>query len=209
MQTRIGIFGGTFDPVHLGHLIVAEVLRVRLDLDEVRFLPAGRPPHKPDQTLSADYDRIAMLRLAIKATPHFSISLMEIEREGPSFTADTVESLRRDLPEDGELYFLMGQDSMRDLPKWHQPSRIVRSARIGVARRPGVDVNIDDVETAIPEARGRVALVDVPLIGISSSDVREAVANRGPFWFQVLPEVADYIVEKGLYLHPGLTSPNG
>ncbi|HUG17320.1 MAG TPA: nicotinate-nucleotide adenylyltransferase [Thermomicrobiales bacterium] len=206
---RVGVFGGTFDPIHVGHLIVADVLRSALKLSEVRFLPAGRPPHKPDQQLSSDHDRVAMLGLALQDCPRFTISTMEIERAGPSYTADTVQSIRRDLSPESELYFLMGQDSLRDLPTWHQPWRIVDHARIGVALRPGVDVVLTDVFEAMPSARGRIDLVSVPLIGISSSDIRKAVASGGPIRFQVPPAVADYIQAHGLYLQYAATTPSG
>jgi nicotinate-nucleotide adenylyltransferase len=198
-QNRIGVFGGTFDPIHIGHLIAAEVLRIRLGLGEVQFLPAGMPPHKPEQILSSNSDRLAMLELAIGDTPDFSICRIDIDRDGPSYTADTVELLKAGFGDDVELYFLMGHDSLRDLPRWHQPWRITQHARLGVARRPGVMVSLDDVYAAIPSTRNRIDLVDVPLIGVSSTDIRQAVATGGPFRFQVMPAVADYIVAKGLY----------
>jgi nicotinate-nucleotide adenylyltransferase len=208
-ECRIGVFGGTFDPIHIGHLIIAEVFRVRLRLDEIRFLPAGRPPHKPDQMLSSDGDRVSMLELAIAGSAHYSISRLDIDRAGPSYTADTVEMLRRDLPSKTELYFLMGHDSLRDLPTWHDPERIIEHARLGVALRPGVSVRLDDIYAAIPACVGRIELIDVPLIGISSSEVRQAVRNAGPFRYQVLPSIADYIDARGLYRKAEVETANG
>lgn len=199
---RLGVFGGTFDPVHVGHLIIAEILRHRLLLDHVTFLPAGRPPHKPDRELASDRDRVGMLDLAIANSPHFSISTIDLERPGPSYTAESLAFMQHDLGPDCELYLLMGQDSLRDFPNWHRPGDIARIARLGVALRPDVNVSIDEVEQAVPETRDRIHLVNVPLIGISSSEIRMNVSQRGPYRFQVLPAVADYIEAHQLYEQP-------
>jgi nicotinate-nucleotide adenylyltransferase len=146
---RVGVFGGTFDPVHVGHLIVAEILRHRLALSRIIFLPAGRPPHKPAQELASDEDRINMLALSIGGSPHFSISTLalsiggsphfsistiDIDRIGPSYTSESLRMLRDQIGHLHELYFLMGQDSLRDFPSWHRPDLIARQARFGVAR---------------------------------------------------------------------------
>jgi nicotinate-nucleotide adenylyltransferase len=195
------VFGGTFDPIHVGHLIMAEILRHALRLDEVVFLPAGRPPHKPDQDVTADEHRLWMLDLAIAGAPHFSISRIDIERAGLSYTAESLAILRRSFPSDCELYFLMGQDSLRDFPNWHRPDLIARQARLGVALRPGVSVSVEQIASAVPETRGRVELVSVPLIGISSRDLRRQIRDGGPFRYQVLPDVADYIMDHQLYRH--------
>jgi nicotinate-nucleotide adenylyltransferase len=122
---RIGILGGTFDPVHLGHLIIAEELRFRLRLETVLFLLAGRPPHKTDVDISPDVDRLVMLSQAIVGNPHFELSLIDLNRVGLSYTADSLASIQRDKP-GAELFFLMGEDSLRDLPTWHDPNRIAR-----------------------------------------------------------------------------------
>jgi nicotinate-nucleotide adenylyltransferase len=195
----LGIFGGTFDPIHVGHLIVAEILLHRLRLDHVAFLPAGRPPHKQDQRTASDADRLAMLELAIAGTPHFSICRLDIDRAGLSYTADTLALLRRDLQPTCELYFLMGQDSLRDFPSWHRPHAIARQARLGVALRPGVEVSVADIHQLVPESRDRIELVSVPLIGISSRELRATISADGPYRFQVPPAVADYIAAQGLY----------
>lgn len=199
-QERVGVFGGTFDPVHVGHLIVAEILRHRLALSRIVFLPAGRPPHKPGQELASDEDRINMLALSIGGSPHFSISTIDIDRLGPSYTSDSLRTLREQLGASCELYFLMGQDSLRDFPNWHRPDLIARQARLGVALRPGYDVSVEEIADAVPETRGRVELVSVPLIGISSRELRASIRAHGPFRFQVVPAVANYIDERRLYL---------
>lgn len=199
---RVGIFGGTFDPPHVGHLIIAEILRQALDLAEVRFLPAGRPPHKVLNDVSADHHRLAMLDLAMLDAPHFSISRVDIDRQGLSYTADSLTVIRNGLGPETEMLFLMGQDSMRDLPNWSRPERIVNQARLGVALRPGFDVSVADVVAHIPEAEGRIELVDVPLIGISSRDLRATIRAGGPYRYQVLPSVYDYIEQHHLYRSP-------
>lgn len=194
------VFGGTFDPIHVGHLIIAEIMRHHLELDQVVFLPAGRPPHKPDQVLSSDEDRLAMLELAIGDSPAFSVSTIEIERPGASYTSDTLLELKEAAGAGCELYFLMGQDSLRDFPTWHRPDLIAQRARLLVALRPGVSVSVRDVERAVPETTGRIQLVPVPLIGISSRELRESIRSGGPYRFQVPTKVADYIASNRLYL---------
>lgn len=196
---RIGIFGGTFDPIHVGHLIVAEIMLYELGLDRIEFLPAGMPPHKPAHKPATDLDREAMIERSIAPEPRFSLNRVDTQRPGPSYTVETLQILRRNLPGDTELLFLMGQDSLRDFPTWHEPRSIAGLARLGVARRPGVDVTVSDIERAVPEAVGRIQLIDVPLLDISSSDIRERVRTGRPFRFQVAPAVADYILEHGLY----------
>lgn len=197
---RLAVFGGTFDPVHLGHLVIAEIMRVRLRFDQVVFLPAGRPPHKPDQALSSDADRLRMLRLALADAPEFVVSTIDIDRPGASYTADTLEVLQRQAGPSCELYFLMGQDSLRDFPAWHRPDLIATRARLVVALRPGVRVSVDEIERAVPESRDRIQLVPVPLIGISSRELRVSIRAGGPYRYQVPPSVADYIHARRLYL---------
>lgn len=199
MTPRIGVFGGTFDPIHVGHLIAAEILRHTLRLEQVIFLPAGRPPHKPSQVLAPDADRVAMLKLALAGQPAFTISMIDLERPGYSYTARSLELLREELPIGVELYFLMGQDSLRDFPNWRYPDQIARQVRLGVAQRPGFDIEVAAIEAAVPETAGRIELVPIPLIGVSSRDLRQRISCGKPFRYQVLPAVADYIERHGLY----------
>ncbi|HEX5165962.1 MAG TPA: nicotinate-nucleotide adenylyltransferase [Thermomicrobiales bacterium] len=196
---QVALFGGTFDPVHIGHLIIAEIMRHHLRLDQVVFLPAGRPPHKPDQILSSDDDRLAMLRLAIADAPAFTISTIDIERPGASYTADSLRVIQDLAGPACQLHFLMGQDSLRDFPTWHRPDLIAGLARLVVALRPGVSVSVDQIEEAVPAAKDRIQLVPVPLIGISSRELRGTIRAGGPYRYQVLPSVADYIEQHRLY----------
>jgi nicotinate-nucleotide adenylyltransferase len=195
---RIGIFGGTFDPVHLGHLIVASEMRHALALTRVLFVPAGRPPHKPGAPITADAHRVAMLDLALSPIPTFEISRLDLDRAGPSYTADLLTILHA-FHSAAELLFLMGADSLRDLPTWHDPARILSLARLGVARRPGVRIDLAAVTTAVPATRGRIHLVDIPLIGISGTDIRRRVGQRRPITFHVPAAVEDYIHAHHLY----------
>jgi nicotinate-nucleotide adenylyltransferase len=196
---KLAVFGGTFDPVHIGHLIIAEIMRHHLKLERVIFLPAGQPPHKPDQILSADADRLAMLKLAIAGNDAFTISTVDLDRPGASYTADTLRVLQDQAGAHCQLHFLMGQDSLRDFPTWHRPDLIAERARLVVALRPGISVSVEQVEQAVPAARDRIELVPVPLIGISSRELRAAIRSGGPFRYQVLPKVADYIESRRLY----------
>lgn len=197
-EDRLGIFGGTFDPIHLGHLIIAEELRYRLGLGQVLFLPAARPPHKTDRHISPDRERALMVELAIDGNPAFAISYVDLERGGLSYTADSLEILREQYP-DQQLYFLMGQDSLRDLPNWHDPNRIARLARLGVALRPGVEVDVNRIVQQVPDAAGRIDLVDVPLIQIASRVIRERVRSGLPIRYQVPRSVELFIAHRGLY----------
>ncbi|MDQ3695154.1 MAG: nicotinate-nucleotide adenylyltransferase [Chloroflexota bacterium] len=195
---RIGILGGTFDPVHLGHLIIATELAEALGLDEVLFVPAGRPPHKADLVVSPDRDRLAMLRLALSGNPAFDISTIELDRPGPSYTADLLATLRQRLP-DADLIFLMGEDSLRDLPTWRDPAAIVQAAELGVAMRPDSTADLQDIYHSLPEARGRIHIVPTTLIGISSSELRVRVRDGGSVRYQVPELVESYIRDNGLY----------
>jgi|SRR5579884_557620 len=199
---RIGIFGGTFDPIHLGHLIVASELRFALKLERVLFVLAPRPPHKTAQEISDYDDRLAMLRLALASVPDFEISATEHDRPGLSFTADTLALLSPELAP-ARLFFLMGGDSLRDFPTWHEPDRIATLAELGVAARPNVEPDVSRIEQEVPAARDRIHLVPVPLIGISSREIRRRVRAGEPIRFQVPLTVETYIRARGLYLPPG------
>lgn len=197
-RRRIGVFGGTFDPVHVGHLIVAAEMRFALALDIVLWVPAGDPPHKPNQIITSARHRLRMLELAIAGRDEFAIDPIDLERGGPSYTADTVARVQDRHPGD-TIVFLMGADSLRDLHTWREPERILAIAEIGVARRPDVDFDLDSVFIRLPAARDRTTIVDVPLIGIASRDVRRRVAAAEPIAFQVPDQVERYIRRHRLY----------
>jgi nicotinate-nucleotide adenylyltransferase len=197
--TRIGVFGGTFDPIHIGHLIIATEMKHALGLEHVLFVLAARPPHKSEQEISENQHRLAMLQLALEGNQTFEVSELELNRPGSSYTADTLEALSLDFPR-AKLIFLMGEDSLRDLPQWHDPDRIVQLAEIAVAARPGIDVDVGSIHKAIAGSAGRIHLVETPEIGISARDIRERVASGKPIAYQVPYKVEEYIRANGLYL---------
>ncbi|MDQ3044506.1 MAG: nicotinate-nucleotide adenylyltransferase [Chloroflexota bacterium] len=196
--SRVGIFGGTFDPIHLGHLILASEIRFSLGLDRVLFVPAGIPPHKPAQPISSARHRLEMLHLALSENSAFDIHTIDIDRGGISFTVETLELLARELAP-STLVFLMGEDSLRDLPTWRAPGQIATNAELAVATRPGVEVDFRDVIAAVPETRGRIHLIPTPSIEISASDIRNRVATRAPIHYMVPDSVGRYIFDHGLY----------
>jgi nicotinate-nucleotide adenylyltransferase len=195
---RVGIFGGTFDPVHLGHLILAEQCREQGRLDQVWFVPAARPPHKQDMELTPFAQRVEMLQLAIAGQPAFRVEELEKDRPGPSFTAVTLEELHLRHP-DHQWFLLLGGDSLRDLPGWYQPERIVVLAELLVMPRPGAVVpDVEQLRTMLGAAV-RVQVVDVPLIGIASTDLRERLRNGRSARYLTPRAVEAYIVDKRLY----------
>jgi nicotinate-nucleotide adenylyltransferase len=195
---RIGVLGGTFDPVHNGHLYIANALRAALDLERVVWVPAGRPPHKAGQIVSRDRDRLAMLDLALAGSATDVISTIDIDRSGPSYTADTLEVLaERFTP--ARLFFLMGEDSLRDLPTWHDPERLLRVAELAVAARPGVNADLASVAGQVPAVQGRVHPVPTEEIAISSSEIRKRVRENQSIHGLVPAPVEAYIRDHGLY----------
>ncbi len=194
----IGLLGGTFDPIHHGHLAIASEVLHALELDQVLFVPAGRPPHKPDQIISSDAERLRMLELAIAGRSGFGISMLDLERNGPSYSVDLLRAFRAANPA-VEPVFILGADSLVDLPNWRDPDEIARLARIAVAGRPGVTVDMATLEMEIPALRGRVTFVDVPLLDISSRDLRQRVRDEQPIWYLLPRPVEEYIEKQGLY----------
>jgi len=182
--TRIGVFGGTFDPVHVGHLAIANAALDELDLDRVYFVPARRSPLKQDGPVASAEDRLAMLSAAIAGEPRFRVSGIELDRKGPSFTVDTLETLRAE----GELFLILGSDAYADFERWREPARIRALATVVLAARPGA-----------PNAPAGVRVLDSPLMDISSRELR-ARAARGRSLRYLVPEAAlRYIEEHRLY----------
>jgi nicotinate-nucleotide adenylyltransferase len=202
---RIGIFGGTFDPVHTGHLILAEQGREQGRLDEVWFVPAAHPPHKEEPALTRFEQRVEMLALAIAGNPAFRIDELEKERPGPSYTADTLSELRRRHPA-YEFLLLIGSDTLIDLPHWYQPLRVLEHAGLLVMTRPGSTMLTPEQlreRLHLPEQTPlRLEVVQAPQIDISSRDLRRrAAAGRSLRYF--LPRAVEcYIHEKRLYKLP-------
>jgi nicotinate-nucleotide adenylyltransferase len=197
---RIGVFGGAFDPVHYGHLILAEQCREQARLDEVWFVPAARHPFKADTTAAPFDRRVEMLRLAIAGHPAFRVDEVEKGRPGLSYTADTLDELHRQHPAD-DLCLLVGSDTLAELPTWHAPERIVRMAELVVMLRPGHAVpTAADLESSIGHGETvRLQTVDVPLIDLSSRDIRRRVGQGRSIRYMLPRAVEVYIGEKRLY----------
>jgi nicotinate-nucleotide adenylyltransferase len=192
----IGVFGGTFDPPHIGHLALAEWAREQLRLERVLFVPAARPPHKRRAGLSPVADRLAMTRLAVRGNQGFAVSTLELDGAGPSFTVDTLRALRQRAPH-ARLYLLLGADSLDEFRTWRHPEQILGLATLAVARRPGAGAR-SRAWTAGAAAR-RVVWIENPAIDVSSSLLR-ARARAGRSLRYLVPErVAHYIARHGLY----------
>ncbi len=198
---RKGILGGTFDPIHNAHLVVAEEVQRRLSLDEVIFVPAGCPWLKSARPVANPEQRVHMARLAISKSPYYRLSTVEIERPGPSCSVDTVAELRKQMRKDGELYFIMGQDNLAELPRWREPERLVRMCRLVVVPRPGHFLpDLKALETSVPGLHKSLIQLDAPQVDISASLIRERVSQGLPIRHLVPEAVADYIEEHGLYI---------
>ncbi|MCS7047522.1 MAG: nicotinate-nucleotide adenylyltransferase [Gemmataceae bacterium] len=199
---RIGVFGGTFDPVHLGHLIVAEQCREQARLDQVLFIPAARPPHKLDRELTRFDQRVDMLNLAIAGHPAFRVDELERDRPGPSFTYATLEELHRREPAT-EWCLILGGDSLADLASWAKPRRILELATLLVVPRPGTRLPpLDALRQAVglpPDDPLRLQIIAAPLIDIASRDLRRRVAEGRSVRYQLPRAVEAYIADKGLY----------
>jgi len=198
---NVGILGGTFDPVHSGHLILAEVAREQLNLNEVLFIPAGQPWLKVERTITPAEHRLQMLRLALDDTPYFRTSEMEIKRSGPTYTIDTINALKKRFSAEDELFFILGQDNLMQLPQWHDAPELIQLCYLVAAPRPGVKKpDLKALEAEIPGIRQRVMLMKEPLVDISATDIRERVA-RGLSVRHLVPEpVNRYIKEHRLYI---------
>lgn len=190
---RTGILGGTFDPVHVGHLLIAEHAREQLSLDEVLFVPAGEPWRKSDRLITTAEHRLAMLKLAIQGNDAFGISDIELRRPGPTYTADTLESLAGERLDDA-FWFIMGADALADMPNWRDPERIVRHARLAVAPRPSEGT----IESPAIGA-DRVDRFACPTIDVSSTTIRAYVGAGRSIRYLVPDAVATYITVQGLY----------
>ena len=196
---RLGILGGTFDPVHHGHLVAAEEARYQLGLDRVLFVPAGAPPHKGGRAISPERHRMRMLEMAIADQPHFGISRVDMERSGPCYTVDTLRLLRAELGPESTFFFIEGADSLADIPTWHQPQQLLKLTELAVVGRLGVEIDLEELEQHLPGLLEHVHWVQMPYLEISSSDLRARVKEGRPISYLVPAAVESYIVEQQLY----------
>jgi nicotinate-nucleotide adenylyltransferase len=201
---RVGLMGGTLDPVHLGHLIIAEEARRCLQLEEVIFIPTGQPWMKEGSPVAPPNHRLNMLRLATASNPFFHVSSIELDRPGPSFTVDTLEQLKAGGLAQDELYVIVGTDLLKEFHLWRRPGRILELCTLVVAPRPGFpDHDLSNLASIGPEASRKVIFLDGPLIGISSTGIRRRVAEGRSVRYQVPEEVEGYMERYGLYRNAG------
>ena len=198
---NIGVLGGTFDPVHNGHIIVAEEARRRLNLAETILVPAGQPQLRRNCLISPAEHRLNMLRLAIADKPHFKLSTIEIERSGPSYTVDTIAELRDQIDTGDELFFILGWDSLARLPQWREPSRLIEMCYLVAVPRPGYPPpDFKALEIRVPGVSQRVMLMKEPEVAISATEIRQRV-TKGLSIYHLVPEpVNRYIKQHKLYL---------
>lgn len=196
---RLGVMGGTFDPIHNGHLVTAEQAAGDLDLDVVVFVPAGSPAFKQDRRVSSPEDRNAMTLLATADNPHFLVSRIEVDREGITYTVDTLELLRQHYPDNVELYFITGADAIIDILTWRDADRIARLARLVGATRPGYDLAAARTRILDSGIDFQVHYLEVPALAISSSDLRGRVARGQSLRYLTPDSVCGLIEKRGLY----------
>lgn len=196
--SRWGVFGGTFDPPHLGHLILAAEARSQLGLERVLFVLTAQPPHKTRQIIPVQ-DRLAMLEAAIGSDAAFSLSRVEVDRPGPHYAVDTMALLAGEYPRQ-ELVYLIGDDSLRDLPTWRRPREFLAGcAALGVMRRPGTRLELDGLEAQLPGLEAKLEFIDAPLLEIASREIRQRVAEGGHYRYYLPEGVYRLIEQRGLY----------
>lgn len=199
---RIGVLGGTFDPIHNGHLVIAEEARVRLALDQVLFVPARVSPLKLGRRAAAPRHRCRMIELAIAGNPGFALSRVDLERAGPSYTVDTLRLLKERYKEDTQLYFIMGRDALETILAWRQPAEIIRLCCLVVVSRPGYHVDLERLEKALPGLSASLITLETPELSVSSTDLRARLRRGWPIRYQVPDAVMEYIYKHRLYMEP-------
>ncbi len=190
---RIGVMGGTFDPIHHGHLVAASEVAQVFTLDEVVFVPTGQPWQKDDRKVSPSEDRYLMTVIATASNPRFSVSRIDIDRGGPTYTIDTLRDLRVERGDEAELFFITGADALAQIMSWQDVNELFALAHFVGVTRPGHRLTGD----GLPE--DNVSLVEVPALAISSTDCRQRVANGEPIWYLVPDGIVQYIAKRRLY----------
>jgi len=202
---RIGLFGGTFDPPHLGHLILASEAQSQLELDRLLWILTPEPPHKQDQEITPVEDRLAMVQLAIADNAAFELSRVELDRPGPHYTLDTIKLISQQNP-GSDIVPVIGEDSLRDLPSWHEPQQIVYACHwIGVMRRPNDESNLDELERELPGISSKIHYVDAPLLEIASREIRSRIASGRSVRYYLPTAVNEYIEHHHLYQQSEIT----
>ncbi len=196
---RIGVFGGTFDPIHIGHLLLAQEAAMHMALDRVYFVPAGQPPHKPDQPITSIRHRLAMADIATQDNTRFAVSRLDANDQVPSYTVELIRRIHAPLQLSVQTYFLMGMDSLQDLVSWYQPDWLVDHCNLVALSRPTVQVDWSVLEQRFPHIQQRVTVLDMPGLDVSGMNVRDRLRTRHPIRYLVPPAVIQYIQEHALY----------
>lgn len=197
---RIGILGGTFDPIHVGHLMTAEAVRDEFGLDKVIFVPAAVPPHKMDQQVTEARHRYLMTVLATNSNPHFDVSPVEMDRPGPSYTIDTIYELKRQYGENTDLFFITGADAIAEIPTWDRIEELLGLCQFIAAARPGFLPNVDNIREYFGElGSARIHRLETPELEISSTNIRDRVKRGFSIKYIVPSAVENYIYKEGLY----------
>ena len=200
---RIGILGGTFDPIHYGHLFITEEARVRIPLERVLFVPAAQPPHKARTTITApEHHRLRMVELAIASNPYFEVSMVDIDRPGPHYSVDMLALLQEEYGPQTQFYFIMGLDSLSEIPTWHEPARLLELCHLAVASREGYGADLQALEKTLPGISARTLLLDTPELEISSTDIERRIKEGLPIKYLLPEAVEEYIYAHRLYLDP-------
>lgn len=202
---KLGIMGGTFDPIHFGHLLVAHEAGWRLGLDKVLFIPTGDPPHKRDRKVTPAINRYEMVRLATEHNPLFEVSDIEVKRDGYSYTVATLEALHQLYPPDTQFYFITGVDAAADILNWQQPERIFQLSRLVVAERPGYILPRERLQAGLPGINldERLIELDVPMFEVASNELRTRISQGHPVRYLVPTKVVEYINREKLYDEKG------
>ena len=198
-RTQIGLFGGTFDPPHMGHLILASEAYSQLELDRLLWVLTPDPPHKQGRPITSISHRLEMVKLAIEGNPIFELSSVELDRPGPHYTLDTIELIAKQYP-NSDITPIIGGDSLRDLPKWNRPMELLQACHwVGVMHRPGERENLEALENDLPGISSKVHYVDAPLLEIASREIRNRIADGKHFQYYLHPAVYEYIRKHHLY----------
>jgi nicotinate-nucleotide adenylyltransferase len=199
VSPRLGILGGTFDPIHHGHLVAAQEVLYQLRLDRVLFMPAGDPPHKPSRPVSPAPHRVRMVELGTAGQAGFAVSRVDVDRPGPHYTVDTLQLLHQKWGPGTSLYFIEGTDSLADILTWYRPERLIELAELAVVERPGVALDLDELEQRLPGLRERIHWVRMPSLEISSTGLRARVREGRPISYLLPATVEAYVREQSLY----------
>ncbi len=198
-RLALGIFGGTFDPIHIGHLILAAEAQYQLELDRVLWVLTPAPPHKLPNGITSLEGRLEMLQAAIAGNPFFELSRIDIDRPPPHYAADTVRLLHRQYP-DAELTYLMGGDSLHDLPTWYHPQEFLGGVHfLGVMHRPGIQLDLCKLETKLPGIHAKIRFLKSPLVEISATEIRRRIARKEPFRYFLPDPVYQLITQRDYY----------